>query len=663
MSEPDTSVSLHPPITEGRLDLGRFDPELARLLGDGGGILGEATVTRCAQIEPVHFLAHLAKLGGSIVRVELLESRGLSPERFCDLLYTAALDDDRAPGVPIEFCWEELSDTARQMWDDFEKKIAAHGLEHGSEALFVLVLLDHLGAAVGRSLVAIVRSEEALDRFRDSLRRRIGGREAADPVFDPENGKLVESAFDKSGRRVVDRLREETAGLGYRKATALHLLYALVGLENGVLQRALQFQAIDPLREVHGYLSRELTRTGAKRIRDFELDRSTLHDSVARVFEGAAAEAQRQGQRIGELHVARALFTARGGVVTEFLTSRKVNVELLREYLARAEGEAEEGSENLRLPVREIEAELRRRLLGQDHAIRRILPWIKRLRFGFPRDRGAAAVLLFLGPSGTGKTQLAKELARTVYGSEDDLLMLEMGQFNSKESINLFIGAPPGYVGYGEGKLTNGLRDKPQCVVLFDEIEKAHEDVWVALLRFLDEGLISDPAGPTRDGRRCILVLTSNIGASTFARRLPRDDELSGALDPQLEAEIRSEVEKYLKRPEIYNRVDDKVVFRPFSRETYRSMIERQVGSEVRKFRELRGSTVDVPGEVLDWLTEQAVVASEEGARCVPRLANHYVVAPVIDLLTRDEDRPVPRILIRRSGDATVAEPALGEPR
>lgn len=661
MSEPETSASLQP--SPPQLDLGRLDPELARLLGSGGDILGEASRTHCPRIEPVHFLAHLARTGGSIVRIELLESRGISPERFCDLLYTAALDDDQAPGVPIEFCWDELSDAAQQMWSDFESRIAAQGLERGSEALFVLVLLDHLGAAAVRSLVAIVRSEEALDRFRDSLRRRIGGRGATDPVFDPESGKLVEGAFDKSGKRVVDRLREETASLGYRKATALHLLYTLVGLENGVLQRALQFQAIDPLREVHGYLSRELTRTGAKRIRDFELARSTLHDSVARVFEGAAAEAQRQGQRVGELHVARALFAARGGVVTELLASRKVNVELLREYLARAEGEAEEGSENLRLPVREIEGELRRRLLGQDHAIQRILPWIKRLRFGFPRDRGAAAVLLFLGPSGTGKTQLAKELARTVYGSEDDLLMLEMGQFNSKESINLFIGAPPGYVGYGEGKLTNGLRDKPQCVVLFDEIEKAHEDVWVALLRFLDEGLISDPAGPTRDGRRCIVVLTSNIGAKTFARRLPQAEGSDGALDQKLEAEIRSEVEKYLKRPEIYNRVDDKVVFRAFSPETYLAMIERQVGAEVRKFRELRGTVVEVSGEIMEWLAEQAVVASEEGARCVPRLANRWVVSPVIDLLTRDEDRPIAKVLIRRNGDATVAEPAAGEPR
>ncbi|HVR06926.1 MAG TPA: AAA family ATPase [Thermoanaerobaculia bacterium] len=659
MSEPQASIQPPSPLAgEGRPDFGRLTPELAHLLGDGGDIVAEASRTACAQIEPVHFLAHFAQMGGAIIRVELLEPRGVTPGRFCDNLYEAVLDDDRARGVPIEFGRREFSAAARQMWDAFEQEIASRRLERGTEALFMLVLLDHLPPAASRLLAAVVGSEGSLERFHASLRRRLAGG-GRTPVFDPETSGVLESAFDRSGRRVLARLREEAAALGCRKATALHLLYALAGVENGFLQRGLQFQAIDPVREVHAPLSRELSRAGMKRVRDLALDRSSLHGSVAGILEAAAAEAERHGLPIGELHIARALFAARGGVVPEFLLSHKINVELLREYLARAEDESEETSEGLRLPVREIEAELGRRIIGQDHAIRRILPWIKRLRFGFPRDRGAAAVLLFLGPSGTGKTQLAKELARIVYGSEDDLLMLEMGQFNSKESINLFIGAPPGYLGYGEGKLTNGLRDKPQSVVLFDEIEKAHADVWVALLRFLDEGLISDPAGPTRDGRRCIVVLTSNLGADSFARLLPPPAAADSAeLDRQLEEEIRREVVKYLHRPEIYNRVDDKLVFRPFSREVYRTLVERQVAAEVHRFREVCGTRVEVQDDVLGWLAEQAAGARAEGARCVPRLANRFVVGPVIDLLTRDDDHPVAKVVVSRLAEATVAEAA-----
>src|SRR5207248_9239326 len=115
------------------------------------------------------------------------------------------------------------------------------------------------------------------------------------------------------------------------------------------------------------------------------------------------------------------------------------------------------------------------------------------------------------------KTELAKTLAHAVYGSPENLIFLEMGQFNAPESMNIFVGAPPAYVGYGEGKLTNGLRDKPRAVVLFDEVEKAHARVLDALLRFLDEGRIDDPAGPVRDGSQCLVILTSNVGAQQLS--------------------------------------------------------------------------------------------------------------------------------------------------
>lgn len=638
--------------------MSRLAPEFARLLGDGSGILSEAVVTNCEQVEPVHFLAYLAKTGGAILRTEFLEARQVNPDRFCENLYELALDEERSPGALVGFGAEALSESSRHLWETFEQEMARRKLERGTEALFLLALFQRLDAVVRRMLVAVARSEEEFERFCSALERRALGRAEAVAVFEKESpGKVIESAFDKSGKRALNLLREETAALGYKKATAMHLLYALVGIENGVMQRAIQFQAIDPMKEVHGYLSRELTRAGAKRVKDFELSRETLHDSVARILEAAAGEAQRQGVPVNELLMARALVSGRSGVVLDYLTSRKVSLDVLREYLARAESEVEETSENLRLPIKEIEAALQDNILGQGHAIRQILPWIKRLRFGFPRERGAAAVLLFLGPSGTGKTQLAKELARTVYGAEDEMLMLEMGQFNSKESINLFIGAPPGYVGYGEGKLTNGLRDKPQCVVLFDEVEKAHEEVWVALLRFLDEGLISDPAGPTRDGRRCIIVLTSNLGADTLAQRLPSKADDMRQMDPELEKAIRDTVLPYLKRPEIYNRVDDKVVFRPFDRNTYRKLVDRQVQIETRKFADL-GTEVQVMDDVFDFLTELSIEKKLEGARCVPRIVNTFVVSPVIDLLTDNEERRIRKVVISKTADGTLAEEA-----
>lgn len=648
-------------VTETGLDANPLTPEFADILGDGSGVLAEAVATNCELIEPAHFLGYLVKVPGTILHSEFIEiePQHMNPQQFCDNLYAVGLPEERAPGVPLGFGVGSHSPASLRMLEAFEERMKTSKLERGTEELFVLLLLEHVDEAVRSLLVTAVGSEEGFERFHRTLEHRLAG-PPRQPVFDDQTGDIVESAFDKSGRVVLNMLREETAGLGYRKATAMHLLYALVGIENGVVQKALQFQAIDPIREVHAYLSRQLARPAARRVADFRLTRACLHESVARTLEAAAQQAQRQVMRVGEAHIARALMVAGVGAVADFLASRKVDPGLLREYLKRTESEAEEATETVSLPIGDIESELRGRILGQDHAIHQILPWIKRLRFGFPRERGPAAVLLFLGPSGTGKTQLAKELARTVYGSEDALIMLEMGQFNSKESINLFIGAPPAYVGYGEGKLTNGLRDKPRSVVLFDEIEKAHEDVWVAVMRFLDEGLISDPAGPTRDGRQCIIVLTSNLGAATLAQRLPPASVGEPEPDAGLEQAIRDTILPYLKRPEIYNRVDDKVVFRAFIPEIYRRLVQRHVEVETRKFRDLRGTEVMVMPDVLEWLAERASEARQEGARCVPRIVTRFIVSPVIDLLTEDEEVPIPRVVVSKRGDGTgtVAEAA-----
>ncbi|GAA1298323.1 AAA family ATPase [Saccharothrix xinjiangensis] len=632
------------------------EPGLADVLGDGSALVAEAAETSCELVEPAHFLAHLARRDGSILRAEVLGRRGVDPELFREQLYLAALDEDRRPGMPTGVGAEAMSEASLRVLDDFGQRAAAPGGAGAGEALFLLVLIDHVPGARAL-LTAVVGSDEDFAQLVGDLVRRGGGSRPVLELFDPESGAVRSEAFDVTGRKVLTVLREEVAALGYRRATALHLLYALVGIDSGAVQSALQFQGVDPLREVHSALALQLRRPAAKRAEHLELERDTLHASVRLVLERAVADAARDGVKASETHIARAVVAADRGVIADWLTGRGLDTKRLREYLRHAEAVEDEDPHERLTPVGEIGDRLRDRILGQDHAIARVLPWVKRLRFGFPRERGPAAVLLFLGPSGSGKTELAKELARTLYGSDEHLLMLEMGQFATKESGNLFIGAPPGYVGYGEGKLTNGLRDKPQSVVLFDEIEKAHEDVWPALLRFLDEGLIDDPAGPTRDGRGCVVVLTSNVGADTLARFTPIGRPTDDGPDDAAEAAIRAEVLKYLKRPEVYNRVDDKVVFRAFDERTYRRLVERQVASEAARFAE-RGARVDVMPDVCEWLTGRAVAAREEGARCVPRLTNRHVVSPVIDVLVLDDGPPAGTVVVSLRGDGTVAERA-----
>ena len=636
-----------------------LDKKLAQVLGDGSGLLAEAVETNHQFLEPEHFLVYLARLTTGIVRVDMLNACKVRPDVFAKLVYEG-FDPDDPKGLPLQFDPKALSKASLAMLKAFESEIGARKLPNGNEPLFVLVLLQHLKGNTQDMLASMLGSKEKLQAFGQKLEKLAvrAGKGEIDPLkvlFD-EQGHINDAAFDKGGRKVMKMMGEETAAMGYQRASTAHLLFALLGLDKGILQRGLIAQGLDPLKAVHAPLSQQLTRPGSKRNLDFVLRQDSLHDTVIAVLKSAAKDAAGEAANISELHLARALLTPRAGMAQEFLAAHKVSLDALRDFLANVEEEEDKSPELQRLSIVEIEAELRRQVMEQDHAIRQILPWIKRLRFGFPRERGPAAVLLFLGPSGTGKTQLAKELARTVYGSEDALLMLEMGQFNSKESMNQFIGAPPGYIGYGEGKLTNGLRDKPEAVVLFDEIEKAHEEVWLALLRFLDEGLISDPAGPTRDGRRCIIVLTSNLGADTLAQHLPTDDASNPQINHELEQHIRATVMPYLKRPEIYNRVDDKVVFRPFSREGYRRLVDRTTGSEVQKFRKLRDIEVVVEPDVMEWLADQAFLTVQEGARCVPRLVNRFVVSPTIDLCSREEEKSIHKVFIRKSEDGTRAE-------
>ncbi|HUW56010.1 MAG TPA: AAA family ATPase [Planctomycetota bacterium] len=486
--------------------------------------------------------------------------------------------------------------------------------------------------------------------------------EAAFPDEIVENpnpdGKLRQTLLDPTGHRLCRRLIEDMASLGTRQVTTYHLLYTLLGTES-LLTRALTLRGVDVTKDLHTVLSRQLARAGTKRNTDFALTAETLLGSVTDLLLYAVQLARARGaSAVAEADISRAFVHRSARTLQElFPKDKPLDPESLRNYMDTVEPEeAEEETPLQRFTIAEIEQAVNNRIRGESQAVAKVIPWIKRLRFGLSRDNRPAAVLLFLGPTGTGKTQMAKELARYVYGSEDALLFLEMGQFQTKESMSGFVGAPPGYVGYGDGKLTNGLRDKPECVVLFDEIEKAAVEVFDSLLRFADEGLISDPAGPVRDGSRCIIVMTTNAGQTWLQdeyfeiQQTTQDpDRLAERLakarkDEHLPGNLLNAAKEQLKgkgfRPEFIGRVDELVTFLPLDLETCRYITEDILKTEAEKLMHLKGIELIVEEEALDSLAREAMLRSlAEGARGVPRTINERVINRLIDVVLPMEER------------------------
>ena len=229
-----------------------------------------------------------------------------------------------------------------------------------------------------------------------------------------------------------------------------------------------------------------------------------------------------------------------------------------------------------------LDKELHKRVVGQDEAVDKVADAILRSRAGIQDPRRPIGSFLFLGPTGVGKTELAKALAATLFDDEHNLIRIDMSEYMEKYSVSRLIGAPPGYVGYDEGgQLTEAVRRKPYSVVLFDEVEKAHPDVFNVLLQVLDDGRITDSQGRTVDFKNTILILTSNLGSDVILDGIDGKGEIS--------SEARESVGKLLKqsfRPEFLNRLDEIVFYKPLTRENVDGIVDLLIADLKRRLNE-----------------------------------------------------------------------------
>ena len=290
-----------------------------------------------------------------------------------------------------------------------------------------------------------------------------------------------------------------------------------------------------------------------------------------------------------------------------------------------------------------LEEELHRRVIGQDDAIKAISDAVRRSRAGLNDPRRPIGSFIFLGTTGVGKTELAKALADYMFNDENMMTRIDMSEYQEKFSVTRLIGSPPGYVGYDEGgQLTEAVRRKPYSVVLFDEIEKAHPDVFNVLLQVLDDGRLTDNKGRTVNFKNTIIIMTSNMGSSLIRERF---EHLTPENRDQVIGQTRDEVMQMLKqtiRPEFLNRIDEIIMFTPLDEEQIRQIVALQLNG-VKKMLASNGITLEATDDAINVLAS-AGYDPEFGARPVKRA----IQAMVLNQLSKDliamrvnRDRPI----------------------
>ncbi len=356
---------------------------------------------------------------------------------------------------------------------------------------------------------------------------------------------------------------------------------------------------------------------------------SKLREEIEAVS-GRIEIAQREGdyEKAGELQYSKLPTLKRQLEIEEeavknkdlSLVHEKVTEEEIARIISRWTGiPVAKLTESERNKTLHLDEELHRRVIGQDEGVTKVTEAIIRSKAGIKDPSKPIGSFLFLGPTGVGKTELAKSLAACLFDDENNMVRIDMSEYMEKYSVSRLIGAPPGYVGYEEGgQLTEAVRRKPYSVVLFDEIEKAHPDVFNVLLQVLDDGRITDSQGRTVDFKNTILIMTSNIGASYLLEGIQEDGSISRESEKAVMEELRARF-----RPEFLNRLDEQILFKPLTKENIGGIIALIINDLNRRLAD-KELSIALSEEAKDYIIEQAY-DPVYGARPLKRYIQKYV--------------------------------------
>ena len=332
------------------------------------------------------------------------------------------------------------------------------------------------------------------------------------------------------------------------------------------------------------------------------------------------------------------------------LVREKVSDEEIAKIISRWTGiPVAKLTESERNKTLHLDDELHKRVIGQEEGVTKVTEAIIRSKAGIKDPSKPIGSFLFLGPTGVGKTELAKALAASLFDDENNMVRIDMSEYMEKYSVSRLIGAPPGYVGYEEGgQLTEAVRRKPYSVVLFDEIEKAHPDVFNVLLQVLDDGRITDSQGRTVDFKNTILIMTSNIGAHYLLEGIEED----GTISPEAEKMVMNELRGHF-RPEFLNRLDETILFRPLTKANIGGIIKLIVAELNMRLAD-RELTIELTQEAENFIIEQAY-DPVYGARPLKRYIQKYVETLAAKLILADLVKSEDTILINLNKNALEA--------
>ena len=352
-----------------------------------------------------------------------------------------------------------------------------------------------------------------------------------------------------------------------------------------------------------------------------EAERNGDYGRVAEIRYGKMRETENE---IADLQAEVSKNAEAGAMIKE-----EVDAEDIAEVVARWTGiPVSRMLQSEREKLLKMESELHDRVVGQDQAIEAISNAVRRSRAGLQDPHRPIGSFIFLGTTGVGKTELAKALAEYLFNDDTMMTRIDMSEYQERHSVSRLIGAPPGYVGYDEGgQLTEAVRRKPYSVVLLDEIEKAHPDVFNILLQVLDDGRLTDNKGRTVDFRNTIIIMTSNIGSHIIMDKLSKFTETNDSVPQSALDETKKEVFDLMKqtiRPEFLNRIDEIVMFTPLTKDDVRQIVVMQI-RQINEMLAQNNVSLSVTDGAVDWLAEQGYDPMF-GARPIKRTLQHYLV-------------------------------------